>query len=142
LEQFQHTIEINKKYHTVGTVLTYDRNKQQIPHCWYSSNIRLFQQSCIFLFISIISWNCSNCVVFFVYFYHMLELFQQSCIFCLFLSYVRTVPTVWYFLFISIVCWNCTNSLVYVVYFGRLLEVPTYDRNKQKIPHCWNGSKI
>ena len=24
----------NKKYHTVGTVPTYDRNKQKIPHCW------------------------------------------------------------------------------------------------------------
>jgi hypothetical protein len=36
-------------------------------------------------------------VVFFVYFYHMLELFQQCGIFCLFLSYVGTVPTVWYF---------------------------------------------
>jgi hypothetical protein len=51
-------IEINKKYHTVGTVQTYnrdkqkiphcgsvgsvptyDRNKQKIPHCWNSSNI-------------------------------------------------------------------------------------------------------
>jgi hypothetical protein len=48
-------IEINKKYHTVGTVPTYDRNenkyhtlgtvptydrdKQNIPHCWNSSNI-------------------------------------------------------------------------------------------------------
>jgi hypothetical protein len=40
------------------------------------------------LFISIICWNCSNSVVFFVYFYHMLELFQQCGIFCLFLSYV------------------------------------------------------
>jgi hypothetical protein len=48
-------IEINKKYHTVGTVQTYDRNKQKyhtvgtvqtydtnkhkIPHCWNSTNI-------------------------------------------------------------------------------------------------------
>jgi hypothetical protein len=32
-------IEINKKYNTVGTVQTYDRNKQKIPHCWNSSNI-------------------------------------------------------------------------------------------------------
>ena len=56
LEQFQHMIEINKtyhtvgtvptydrnkqKYHTVGTVPTYDRNKQKIPQFWNSSNIR------------------------------------------------------------------------------------------------------
>jgi hypothetical protein len=32
-------IEINIKYHTVGTVPTYDKNKQKIPHCWNSSNI-------------------------------------------------------------------------------------------------------
>jgi hypothetical protein len=32
-------IEINKKYHIVGTVPTYDRDKQQIPHCRNSSNI-------------------------------------------------------------------------------------------------------
>jgi hypothetical protein len=32
-------IEINKKYNTVGTVPTYDRNKQNIPHCWNCSNI-------------------------------------------------------------------------------------------------------
>jgi hypothetical protein len=57
-----------------------------------------------FLFISIICLNCSNSVVFFVYFYHMLELFQQCGIFCLFLSYVGTVSTVWYFcLFLSYV---------------------------------------
>ena len=31
------------------------------------------------------------------YFYYMLELLQQCCILCLFLSYVGTVPTVWYF---------------------------------------------
>jgi hypothetical protein len=29
-----------QKYHTVGTVPRYDRNKQKIPHCWYSSSIR------------------------------------------------------------------------------------------------------
>jgi hypothetical protein len=57
-----------------------------------------------FLFISIICLNCSNSVVFFVYFYHMLELFQQCGILCLFLSYVGTVSTVWYFcLFLSYV---------------------------------------
>jgi hypothetical protein len=30
-----------------------------------------------FLLLFIICWNCSNSVVFFVYFYHMLKLFQQ-----------------------------------------------------------------
>jgi hypothetical protein len=34
------TYDRNKqKYHSVGTVPTYDRNKQKIPHCWNSSNI-------------------------------------------------------------------------------------------------------
>jgi hypothetical protein len=34
------TYDRNKqKYHTVGTVPTYDRNKQKIPHCCNSSNI-------------------------------------------------------------------------------------------------------
>jgi hypothetical protein len=32
-------IEINKKYNTVGTVPTYDRDKQNIPHCCNNSNI-------------------------------------------------------------------------------------------------------
>jgi hypothetical protein len=32
-------IEINKKYNTVGTVPTYDRNKHKIPHCRNSSSI-------------------------------------------------------------------------------------------------------
>jgi hypothetical protein len=32
-------IEINKKYHTVGTVPTYDRDKQNIPHCCNNYNI-------------------------------------------------------------------------------------------------------
>jgi hypothetical protein len=76
-----------------------------------------------FLFISIICLNCSNSVVFFVYFYHMLELFHQCGIFCLFLSYVGTVPTVWHLLFISIVCWNCSINVVFFVYFYRMLEL-------------------
>jgi hypothetical protein len=124
-------IEINKKYHTVGTVPTYDRY--------------------------------NNSVEFFVNFYHMLELLQQCGMFCLSLSYVGTVPTVWYFLFISVVCWNCSNSVICFVYLYHMLEllqqfgnfclflsyvgtvigtVPTYDRNKQRIPHCWNSSNI
>jgi hypothetical protein len=32
-------IKINKKYHTVGTVPTYDKKKQKIPHSWNRSNI-------------------------------------------------------------------------------------------------------
>ena len=51
----------------------------------------------------------------------MLKLFQQCGIFCLFLSYVGNVPTVWYFLFISIICWNCFNSVVFFVYFYHML---------------------
>ena len=43
-----------------------------------------------FLFISIICWNCSNSVVFLVYFYDMLELFQQCGILC-FLLYQYVV---------------------------------------------------
>jgi hypothetical protein len=76
-----------------------------------------------FLFISTICWNCSNRVVFFVYFYHMFELFLQCGSLCLFLSYVGTVPTVWYFMFISIICWNCYNSVVFYVYFYHMLEL-------------------
>ena len=60
-----------------------------------------------FLFISIISWKCSNSVLCFVYFYDMLELFQQCGI----------------FLFISIICWNCFNSVVFFVYFYHILEL-------------------
>jgi hypothetical protein len=43
-------------------------------------------------------------------------LLQQCGIFCLFLSYVGTVPTVWYFLFIFIICWNCSNRVVFLVF--------------------------
>ena len=114
----------------------------------HKQKLRLSYRSCICVLcvmilplyhISIISWNCSNSVVFFVYFYHNLELFQQCGIFCLFLSYLGTVPTVWYFclflsyawtvptvwyfLFISIRCWNCSNSVVFFVYFYRMLEL-------------------
>jgi hypothetical protein len=32
-------IKINKKYNTVGTVPTYDKHDQKIPHCWNSFNI-------------------------------------------------------------------------------------------------------
>jgi hypothetical protein len=39
LDQFQHMIEINQKYHSLGTVPAYDRNKPKISHCWNSSNI-------------------------------------------------------------------------------------------------------
>jgi hypothetical protein len=79
-----------------------------VPTVWY------------FLFISIICLNCSHSVVFFVYFYHMLELLQQCGIFCIFLSYVGTVPTLWYFLFISIICWNCYNSVVFFVFISSI----------------------
>ena len=55
--------------------------------------------------------NCSNSVVFY---YWILELFQQCGIFLL---DFRTVPTVWYF---SIGIWNCSNS---VVFFYWILEL-------------------
>ena len=50
-------------------------------------------------------------VVFFVYFYHMLELFQQCGIFSLFLWYVGTVPTVWYFMLYQYVVIKLRNSI-------------------------------
>ena len=83
----------------------------------HKPSLRLSWRSCICVLvvlilplyhISIICWNCYNSVVFFVYLYHMLELFQHCGIFCLFLSYVGTVPTVWYLLFFtwSICCYK------------------------------------
>ena len=75
--------------------------------------LELFRQ-CGILCFSIIFWNCSDSVVFFV-----------------FLLYFGTVPTVWYFVFFycilelfrqccmlcfSIVFWNCSDSVVFCVF--------------------------
>ena len=62
-------------------------------------------------YFSIGFWNCSNSVVFF---YWILELFQQCGIFLLDFG---TVPTVWYF---SIGFWSCSNN---VVFFYWILEL-------------------
>jgi hypothetical protein len=91
LEQLQNPIE---KYNTVGTAPK--SNRGTVPTVWY---------------FSIGFWNSSNCVVFF---YWILELFQQCCIFLL---DVGTVPTVLYF---SIGFWSCSNS---VVFFYWILEL-------------------
>ena len=84
---------------------------------------------------------CASCIdiASLPYFYYMLKLLQQCSIFCLFVSYVGTVPTVWYFclflsyvgsvptmwyfLLIFIICWNCSNSVVFFVYFYHMLEL-------------------
>ena len=57
------------------------------------------------LYFTIGFWNCSNSVVFF---YWILELFQQCGIFLLDFG---TVPTVLYF---SIGFWNCSNIVFQV----------------------------
>ena len=95
-----------------------------VPTVWY------------FLFyFSIVFWNCSDDVVFFVlFFYWILDLFWQRGIFCfiflvdlgtvpmvwyfllIFLLDLGTVPTVWYFLFyFSIGSRNCSDSVVFFV---------------------------
>jgi hypothetical protein len=108
-----------------------------MPHCWNSSkkyhtvgiapkNTTLLEQLQCGIF-----WSSSNSVVFF-----------------------GAVPTVWYFLELFQKCgifWSCSNSVVFfgaipksgifwscsnsVVYFALLEQL-------QKIPHCWNNSKI
>jgi hypothetical protein len=99
LEQLQNPIE---KYYTVGTAPKSNRTV---------------------LYFSIGFWSCSNSVVFF---YWILELFPQCCIFLL---DVGTVPTVLYF---SIGFWNCFN-------YNTVGTVPKFNR---KIQHCRNSSKI
>ena len=63
---------------------------------------------------SILSWNCSNCVVFF---YLIVELFQLCGIF---LFYRGTIPTVWYF---SILSWNCSNCVVFFYFIVELFQL-------------------
>jgi hypothetical protein len=71
LEQFKHMIEISKKYHTVGTVPRYDRNKQNICGVF-----------CLFLsYIGTVPLELSQQFGIFVYFYHMFEPFQSCGIF-------------------------------------------------------------
>jgi hypothetical protein len=107
-------------------------------------------------YFSIGFWNCSNSVVFF---YWILELFQQCGILLL---DVGTVPTVLYF---SIGVWSCSNSVVFfywilvlfqqcgILLFTTLLEkfqnpiekyntVGTVPTSNSKIPHFWNSSNI
>ena len=77
-------------------------------------------------YFSIGFWNCSNSVVFF---YWILERFQQCGIFLLdlelfqqcgiFLLDFGTVPTVWYF---PIGFWNCSNSVVFSYWILELLR--------------------
>jgi hypothetical protein len=66
------------------------------------------------LYFSIGFWNFSNSVVFY---YWMLELFQQCCIFLLDFG---TVPTVLYF---SIGFWNCSDSVVFSYWILELFRL-------------------
>jgi hypothetical protein len=95
-----------EEYHTVGTVPKYNR---KIQH-----------------------WSCSHSVVFF---YWILELFQQCCIF---LFDFGTVPTVLYF---SIGFWSCSNSVVNKRYHA-VGTFPKSNRKTKRKPHCRNNSKI
>ena len=55
-----------------------------------------------FFDFSIVFWNCSDTVVFFV-----------------FLLYLGTVPTVWYF---SIVFWNCSDNGIFCFVFYGIID--------------------
>ena len=55
-----------------------------------------------FFDFSIVFWNCSDTVVFFV-----------------FLLYLGTVPTVWYF---SIVFWNCSDTGIFCFVFYGIID--------------------
>ena len=80
--------------------------------------LELFRQSGIFCFhfysydFSMVFWNCSDRVVFFVY----------NFIPTIFLWYFGTVPTEWYFLLsllflrFFMVFWNCSDRVVFFVY--------------------------
>jgi hypothetical protein len=111
LEQFQHMIKKNKKYHTVGTVQTYDRKKQKYHSVGTVPTYDRNKQK---------KHSVGTVPTYDRNKYHMLELLQQCVILCLFLSYVGNVTTVWYFMFISIICWNCYNSVVFFVFISSI----------------------
>ena len=105
--------------------------------------------------LSNVFWNYSDSVVFcvfllyfgtvptvlyFVFFYCILELFRQcgifcfsivfwnysdSVVFCVFLLYFGTVPTVWYFLFFYCILelFDSVVFFVFLLYFGTVLTM-------------------
>ena len=96
-----------------------------VPKVWYFCFIFLLDLGTVptvwyFLFyFSVVFWNCSDSVVFFVlFFYWILDLFWQRGIFCfIFLVDLGTVPMVWYFLFFFLLDLGTVLTVRYFLFY-------------------------